>query len=214
MGISFNDAVDKIIKLQEKLKFNNNSIDSQSEKMEKADTLLSQIVEKINNFSSKDATKLKALLKDIENINLDEIKGISSAKLDSMVTKINTINNKLDETKNNPQGVEPGPPSNFNPEAAEFVPAAQQGETKGDRYESEEEVTFGGRRRKRKRGGFKFTSNAIKSRKSRFMTRKRKSKSPKRRKTPKRRKRTRRKRRKRKGRKSRRKSRRKRRRRR
>ena len=66
----------------------------------------------------------------------------------------------------------------------------------------------------RKRGGFKFTSNAIKSRKSRFMTRKRKSKSPKRRqktrKTPKRRKRTRRKRRK--GRKRRRKSRRKRRR--
>ena len=63
----------------------------------------------------------------------------------------------------------------------------------------------------RKRGGFKFTSNAIKSRKSRFMTRKRKSKSPKRRKK-RRQKRTRRKR-KRKGRKSKRKSRRKRRRR-
>jgi len=67
---------------------------------------------------------------------------------------------------------------------------------------------------RRKRGGFKFTSNAIKSRKSRYMTRKRKSKSPKRRqktrKTPKRRKRTRRKRRK--GRKRRRKSQRKRRR--
>ncbi len=36
------------------------------------------------------------------------------------------------------------------------------------------------RKKKRKRGGFKFTTDAIKSRKSRFMTRKRNSRSPKR----------------------------------
>lgn len=113
---------------------------------------------------------------------------------------------KEDDSKVHPQkSTAGGPPTGGSPEgtrSGNFI-------RRGDGLVSANSQEGG-----RKRGGFKFTSNAIKSRKSRYMTRKRKSKSPKRRqktrKTPKRRKRTRRKRRK--GRKRRRKSQRKRRR--
>lgn len=106
---------------------------------------------------------------------------------------------KEDDSKVHPQkSTAGGPPTGGSPEGTRRGNYIR----KGDGWVSVNSQEGG-----RKRGGFKFTSNAIKSRKSRYMTRKRKSKSPKRRqktrKTPKRRKRTRRKRRK--GRKSRRK---------
>ena len=204
--MSVEEAKTRLETLRGQITNHNTNIKKYTEKKTEVLKILGEInglIEKIkstvgeNSEAKKNLDHLIRLVKDIPQIDQE----LKDNELVDLLGILQGVKKKLED-------IVGGPPSNLDADAPEFTPAAQQGETKGgppsnlnpdDGYESEEEITLGG---SRKRGGFKFTSNAIKSRKSRFMTRKRKSKSPKRQK------RTRRKRRKRKGRKSRRKRRR------
>lgn len=201
--MGFDEAKTRLNELRGQITNHNTNIKKYTEKKTEVLKILGEInslIEKIkstvgeNSEAKKNLDELIRLVTDIPQIDQE----LKDNELVDLLGILQGVKNKLED-------IVGGPPTGGSPEgtrSGNFI-------RRGDGLVSANSQEGG-----RKRGGFKFTSNAIKSRKSRYMTRKRKSKSPKRRqktrKTPKRRKRTRRKRRK--GRKRRRKSQRKRRR--